>query len=243
MGLLNNSLISSSNFSMDKEYAEYLLVKTREDYNLIAEDFSRTRDEIWDEMFFLFENYLKPGDEVLDLGCGNGRWFKLFKTYNIDYIGVDSSVKLIDMAQKNNPEAKFQVEEGLNLSFPDNFFDKIYSIAVLHHIPSKEFRLEFLKEAKRILKPGGIIVITVWKLKDQTYLFIKYTILKLLRKSKLDFRDVLEPWGKKLERYYHCFSETELINLIKEAGFKIKEGGIIKNEAGNRQNLYIVAQK
>ena len=115
IGFLNNFLILSSKLFMEKEYAEYLLVKTRKDYNLIADDFSRTRDETWDEMFFLFENYLKPGDKVLDLGCGNGRWFKLFKTYNIDYIGVDSSVKLIDIAQKNNPEAKFQIEEGLEL--------------------------------------------------------------------------------------------------------------------------------
>ena len=230
---------------MDKKYAEYLLVKTREDYNLIADDFSRTRDETWDEMFFLFENYLKPGNKVLDLGCGNGRWYKLFKTYNVDYIGIDSSVKLINIAQKDSPEAKFQVEEGLNLSFPDNSFDKIYSIAVFHHIPSKEFRLKFLEEAKRILKPEGILVLTVWKFHDtkENYLLIKYTILKLLGKSKLDFGDVFEPWGKKLERYYHCFTETELIELTKKSGLKIKEGGTIKNEKGNRQNLYIVAQK
>jgi ubiquinone/menaquinone biosynthesis C-methylase UbiE len=228
---------------MEKEYAEYLLVKTRENYNLIADDFSRTRDEIWDEMFFLFENYLKAGDKVLDLGCGNGRWFKLFQTYSADYIGVDSSVKLIDIAQKNNPEAKFKVEEGLNLSFPDNWFDKVYSIAVFHHIPSKEFRLKFLEEAKRVLKPGGTLILTVWKLKEQSYLLIKYTILKLLGKSKLDFRDIFEPWGKKAERYYHCFSESELIDLVKKSGFKIKEGGLIRNERGNLQNLYIVAQK
>jgi ubiquinone/menaquinone biosynthesis C-methylase UbiE len=228
---------------MNKEYAEYLLVKTREDYNLIADDFSRTRDEVWDEMFFLFEKYLKTGDKVLDLGCGNGRWFKLFETYNVDYMGIDSSVKLINIAQKNNLEGKFQIEEGLNLSFPDNFFDKIYSIAVFHHIPSKEFRLKFLEEAKRVLKPGGILVLTVWRLKNQAYLLIKYTILKLLGKSKLDFRDVFEPWGKKAERYYHCFTETELIKLVKDSGLKIKEGGIIKNEKGNRQNLYIVTQK
>ena len=228
---------------MNKEYAEYLLVKTREDYNLIADDFSRTRDEVWDEMFFLFEKYLKTGDKVLDLGCGNGRWFKLFKTYNVNYMGIDSSLKLIDIARKNDPEGKFQVEEGLNLSFPDNFFDKIYSIAVFHHLPSKKLRLKFLEEAKRVLKPGGILVLTVWRLKNQTYLLIKYTILKLLGKSKLDFRDVFEPWGKKAERYYHCFTETELIKLVKDSGFKIKEGGIIKNERGNLQNLYIVAQK
>jgi len=230
---------------MKKEHAEYLLVKTRKDYNLIADDFSSTRNEAWDEMFFLFENYLKPRDKVLDLGCGNGRWFKLFKTYNIDYIGVDSSVKLIDIAQKNNPEAKFQIEEGLELSFPDNFFDKIYCIAVFHHIPSKELRLKFLEETKRILKPGGILILTVWNSHNikENYLLIKYTILKIFGKSKLDFGDVLEPWGKKTERYYHRFAEAELINLVKESGFEIKEGGIIKNDRGNRRNLYIVGQK
>jgi ubiquinone/menaquinone biosynthesis C-methylase UbiE len=230
---------------MDKEYAEYLLVKTREDYNLIADDFSRTRDETWDEMFFLFENFLKPGDKVLDLGCGNGRWVKLFQTYNVDYVGIDSSLRLIEIAKKNYPNARFQVEESLNLSFPDNWFDKVYTIAVFHHIPSEEFKLKFLKEVKRVLKPGGILILTVWKFhrSREMRLLIKYTILKLLGKSKLDFRDVFEPWGKKVERYYHYFSEKELINLVEKVGFRLIEGGIVKNEMGNRQNLYIVAKK
>jgi len=40
-------------------------------------------------------------------------------------------------------------------------------LAVLHHIPSLEFRLEFLKEAKRVLRLGGLLILTVWDLKEK----------------------------------------------------------------------------
>jgi len=230
---------------MDSDYAKYLLEKTRRDYNLIAQDFSRTRQETWGEMKFLFEDYPMPGEKVLDLGCGNGRWFKLFQERQVDYIGIDNSEKLIEVARKKYPQAKFQIADALNLPFPDKFFDKIYSIAVLHQIPSKELRLHFLKEARRVLGPDGLLILTVWKFHQpkELSLFFKYTILKLFGKSKLDFKDIFEPWGKKIERYYHCFSQKELMNLVRKAGFQIQKAGIVKNKRGNRQNIYLVARK
>jgi len=230
---------------MDLKYAKYLLRKTRQDYNLIAQDFSRTRREIWEEMRFLFADFLMTGERVLDLGCGNGRWFKLFQEYGVDYIGVDSSEKLIEIAKREHPKARFQVADALNLSFPENFFDKIYSIAVFHQIPSKELRLQFLKEAKRVLKSEGLLILTAWKFHQpkEALLLFKYTILKLLGKSKLDFKDVFQPWGKKIQRYYHYFSQAELENLVQIAGFEIQEKGIVKNKRGNRQNIYLVAKK
>jgi len=230
---------------MDREYAEYLLNKTKQDYNLIAEDFSRTREKPWEEIEFLFNDYLIPGERVLDLGCGNGRYFEFLKKGNIDYFGVDSSEKLIEIAKKRNPKARFQTADALSLPFPENYFDKVYSVAVLHQIPSNEFRLQFLKEVKRILKPGGLLILTVWKFheKEEILLLFKYTILKLIGKSKLDFRDILKPWGKKIERYYHWFSKNEFKNLVEEANFKVEKIGIIKNKKGNRQNIYLIAEK
>lgn len=230
---------------MDPSYAKHLLEKTRQDYNLIAQDFARTRREIWEEMRFLFKDYLVPGEKVLDLGCGNGRWFPLFQEKKADYIGVDNSEKLIKIAKKTYSQTKFQVADALNLPFPNNFFDKIYSIAVLHQIPSKEFRFQFLKEAKRVLKPEGLLILTVWKFHQRKELFLlfKYTISKLIGQSRLDFKDILEPWGKKIERYYHCFSKEELISLVKRVDFDIRTVGFVKNRRGNRQNIYLVAQK
>jgi len=231
---------------MDKKYAEFLIEKTKKDYDLIANDFSLTRSKVWEEIRFLIDEHTVNGDKVLDLGCGNGRLYEFFKQKNVDYIGVDGSEKLIRLAQKRYFRANFKVADALNLPFSDNYFNKIYSIAVFHQIPSYEFRLRFLKEARRVLLPGGTFILTVriLKSKKELFLILKYTILKIIGKSKLDFKDVFKSWGRqKVNLYYHFFSKRELKKIVKEAGFKVREIGIIKNKIINRSNIYLVAQK
>ncbi|MFH1575908.1 MAG: class I SAM-dependent methyltransferase [Candidatus Nealsonbacteria bacterium] len=220
---------------MDKDYAQYLLNKTRDDYNAIAEGFSSTRRFVWQELEPLY-HYASHKDKVLDLGCGNGRLLPIFKDIDINYTGVDNSEKLIEIAKKTYPNAAFLVADALHLPFPPNHFDKIYSVAVLHHIPSEELRLKFLKEARRVLKPGGLLILTVWDFK-RLKLILKFTILKIFGRSKLDFGDVFVPWQKKHQRYVHCFTKRELIELAQKAGFGIKKSGTLKT------NFFLVAQK
>jgi len=230
---------------MKQEYADYLIKKTRDDYNLISGDFSRTRNRLWEEISFLFQN--KDNEKVLDSGCGNGRYYELLK--NTDYTGTDNSKELIELAKNKYPEANFLVADSLSLPFADNSFNQVYSIAVLHRIPSKEYRLQFFKEAQRVLKDKGRLVVTVWSLpikqynKKNIFLLLKYTFLKIIGFSKLDFGDVLEPWGKETEKYYHWFSKRELEKLAKRAGFKIEESGFIRNDRKTRQNIYLIAEK
>jgi cyclopropane fatty-acyl-phospholipid synthase-like methyltransferase len=50
--------------------------------------------------------YILPGQKVLDLGCGNGRLFKILKNKNVKYVGVDNSEKLLLEAQKQYSEDK-----------------------------------------------------------------------------------------------------------------------------------------
>jgi len=229
---------------MKKEYAENLLKKTKQDYNEIAQEFSATRQQAWEETEFLFNDYVIPGDKVLDLGCGNGRFFEFLKDKDIDYIGVDFSEKLIEIAKEKYPKIKFQVADVLNLPFPNNYFDKIYSIAVLHHIPSEKFRIQFFEEARRILKPNGLFILTVWKTesKKNLNLFIKNTALRLT--GKLEKGDTFRPWGNKdAERYFHYLSEKELTGLAKRTKFKIIKQGITTNKRGNKKNIYLIVQK
>lgn len=234
---------------MDEEYAKYLLQKTKEDYNLIAEGFSRTRGGLWEEFGFL-KNYFFPGDKILDLGCGNGRLLELLKNQEIDYIGIDSSKRLIEIAKKKYPEAKFQIGDALNLLFPDNFFDKVFSIAVLHHIPSEDFRVQFLKEVKRVLKPEGILFLTVWYLWQKKTAWkdiLKFFFLKLMGKSKVDFKDIFYPWKNsqgeaQIQRYFHCFTAKEIKKLFKRTSFEIKKIRLLKRSAGH-YNLFVIAKK
>lgn len=229
---------------MDKKYTKYLLDKTHQDYNLIAKDFSSTRRFIWQGLEPLY-NYALPKEKVLDLGCGNGRLLQIFKEIDIDYTGVDSSEKLIEIAKKTYPNTKFEVADALRLPFSSNYFDKIYSIAVLHHIPSAELRLQFLEGVKRVLKPEGLLIFTVWDLWRWRKFgkILKFTILKILGASKLDFKDIFAPWQGNCQRYIHCFSKKELEGLIEKAGFRVKETGVLKTTESKEANIYVVAQK
>jgi ubiquinone/menaquinone biosynthesis C-methylase UbiE len=231
---------------MDKNYAKDLLNKTTHDYNLIAKQFSEAREDPWKEFSFLFKDFLSSRERVLDIGCGNGRFFELCKG-KVSYFGIDSSEELIKVAKKRYPEANFQVADALNIPFPAHYFDKVYSIAVLQHIPGQEFREQFLKEAKRVLRPGGFLLLTVWNLWrwNNIKLLIKNTILKLFGVSKLDFKDFFLPATRQSlfkNFYYHAFTKRELEGLVRKIGFKIEKSGLIIMSSGKKphSNFYIV---
>jgi len=220
---------------MNDKYAKKILDKTVLDYNSIADKYSRVREKDWREFNFLFDKYLLSNDKVLDLGCGNGRFYQSFKNKGVDYLGIDVSSKLIEIAKSNHPEGKFEVSSVESIL--SDSFDKVYSIAVLHHIPSREFRLNFLKEIKRVLKGNGYLVLTVWNLKE-----------KMKKRSffdwfRLDKGDVFLPWYGSRDTYFHCFNLEELIQLVSEAGFDIIDKGEILVGERPYSNFYIVGRK
>ena len=219
---------------MNSKYAKKILEKTVLDYNSIADKYSRVRDKNWKEFDFLFDEYLSSGDKVIDLGCGNGRFYPSFKNKNVDYLGVDVSNKLIEIAKKNYPEAKFEVSTIDHIM--DKSFDKVYSIAVLHHIPSRELRFKFLKEIKRTLRDNGYLILTVWNLKE-----------KLKQRSfwdwfRIDRGDVFLPWYGSKDTYFHCFNLEELVQLVKEVGFEVVDKGEILVGEKPYSNFYIIGK-
>ena len=237
---------------MKLSYANYILKKVQKDYNDIADEFSRTRSSIWPETKFLGDK-IENGDKILDVGCGSGRLYELFSDRKIEYFGIDFAKRLIKLAKRKYSEDTGKEEkkniptfiniDALRLPFDDNFFDKIFSVAVLHHIPSSEKRLEFLLEIKRVLKPGGEVFLTVWNLWQKKYikLILKFSGKKIFKKSKLDFFDVFLPFQNN-QRYYHCFRKKELEDIIKEAGLKVKEIRFLERNNKNC-NIFVCGRK
>ncbi len=239
---------------MKKDYADYLLKYSQEVHDNIAFEFSKTRQGFWNDLNFLME-YIEPNQKVLDLGCGNGRLFKILKNRNIKYIGIDNSEKLLLEAQKQYPEdrEKFWKADALDLPFMDNEFDRIVSIAVLQHIPSKEYRIKFLRESLRVLNIEGKLILTTWLVKTGSKYYrsvnnIWNRIRVLWNWSELDKNDIMLPFriGSKEnlgDRYIHAFSLKELKSLVRQAGFKIDKSGYTVDKNQKKRNIYIVASK
>ncbi len=225
---------------MKEETRKKLEDIVKNSYSQTAQEFSLTREkEIWPKLKEMGD-LVKNNTKVLDLGCGNGRLLKAFLEKQIDYLGCDQEEKLIKIAQKNWPSNKFIVS---NLEeIPNEQFDYIFSIAVIHHIPSREKRLKILKSLKKHLNNDGKIIISIWNLRKTKPKLVLKTYFKYLFKEPLEFGDVLFPWKKNhgselITRYYHAFSKRELRSLAKKAGFKIE-----KMEE-DEFNIWLVLQK
>lgn len=96
--------------------------------------------------------------EVLEVGCGEGRGIDLIIDKCKSYTAIDKIEPVIDQLRKKYPFGKFLSGNIPPLTqFSDNSFDRIFSFQVIEHIGDDHL---FLSEINRILKPGGIALIT-----------------------------------------------------------------------------------
>lgn len=97
----------------------------------------------------------KKGNIILDAGCGTGSLIKKLKGFGEAW-GIDASDEAIKFAKKNGIK-KILHASVEKIPFKNNIFDVVISIDVLYHKAVKS-DLRALKEFKRVLKPGGILI-------------------------------------------------------------------------------------
>jgi len=105
--------------------------------------------------------YLRPGLDVLDVGCGPG-------TITIDFarrvgagsvVGVDSSSDVLGVARRAAGElsnVRFETGDVYGLEYPDDSFDVVHAHQVLQHLSDP---VAALREMRRVCKPGGVIAV------------------------------------------------------------------------------------
>ena len=152
---------------------------------------------------------LPRGTNVLDVGCGIGGSSRILaKVYEFEVTGITISPKQVQRATELTPQgvtAKFQVDDALALSFPDNSFDVVWSIEAGPHMPDKA---KYSSEMMRVLKPGGILVVADWNQRDDRQKPLNYW-------EKPVMRQLLDQWShpafSSIEGFSEQIAETGLV--------------------------------
>ncbi|KAG5522519.1 hypothetical protein RHGRI_034622 [Rhododendron griersonianum] len=105
---------------------------------------------------------LKPGQKVLDVGCGiGGGDFYMAESFDVHVVGIDLSINMVSFALERaiglNCSVEFEVADCTKKTYPDNSFDVIYSRDTILHIQDKP---ALFKSFYKWLKPGGKVLIS-----------------------------------------------------------------------------------
>lgn len=187
---------------------EQINSKTRQAYNLLAQKYhdlfsNEMYEKEYDRKFVdSFISRFNKDSVILDAGCGpSGHIGRYVFNNGLQVIGIDISEKCVEMARQFNPAMQFEIGDIGNLAFDDDSFDGIISYYSIIDTPKKYVHTIF-SEFRRVLKPGGYLLVTVKAGTDEGYIH--------------------HPLGDKVEIYMTLFSEEEISNYFEEAGFLLE---------------------
>ena len=102
---------------------------------------------------------------VLDLGCGPGHWTSRLQSWGVDVTGVDLVPDFIAHARATYPEAAFRLASMVELDVADSSTAGVLSWYSTIHLPPDELD-DVLAEFRRVLRPGGVLVIGLFDSDD-----------------------------------------------------------------------------
>jgi len=171
--------------------------------------------------------YLRPDMEVLEFGCGTGSTAITHAPYVKHIQAIDISSKMIEIAQgkakeKNVENVTFQQSTIDEFSAPDQTFDVVLGLSILHLLENKE---EVIAKVNKMLKRGGIFVTSTACIGDTMMRFLKFIV----------------PLGKffGLMPQVTVFTKNELEDRLTDAGFKID----YQWQPAKGKAVFIVAKK
>jgi 2-polyprenyl-3-methyl-5-hydroxy-6-metoxy-1,4-benzoquinol methylase len=171
--------------------------------------------------------YNKETSKVLDIGCGNGNIALALGSLGFNVKGIDVDDASIETANSINTFANvaFEVADANKFTINDEY-DVVICSEVLEHLPHPE---ELVQSAHRILKPGGIMIVTVPNgygpretimTKPMQWMMRKgYTRQLVKVKKAFGYANATEQSSNPDLTHIQFFSRTKLTNMMQSAGF------------------------
>lgn len=161
----------------------------------------------------------KPGDRILDAGCGLGFYLYLLgQVTEAELFGVELSTERLATAaaQRTISRATLTAGDVTRMPYRDGTFDSVILSEVLEHLPDDRAALV---EAFRVLRPGGVLAITV---PNRSYPFL-WDPLNGARERLGLGHFTNEPWSGIWTDHQRLYSAGELVDLVHANGFEISD--------------------
>jgi SAM-dependent methyltransferase len=176
----------------------------------------------------------EPAGSLLDVGCNVGAWLKdCARLYPSAHLaGVEINEAALRAARENVPTADLRRAGAESLPFPDESFAYVTCIEVLEHLPA-DLRPAAFREMRRVLQPGGRLVLTVphagwfaWLDSNNVRLRVPRLYRRVVGGGRRD--GPYAAAGRDVE-WHHHFTVGELLELASEGweNVAVRRGGLV----------------
>ena len=118
------------------------------------------------------------GKRVLDVGCGNGYVLERYARHGAEVFGIDLTETALGLSRQRFAlaalKAEFRPTDGNTIPYPDDHFDIVCAMGVLHHIANPR---PMVTEMRRVLRPGGELILMLYHRHSWKY----HVVLRLKR--------------------------------------------------------------
>jgi len=166
-----------------------------------------------------FERHVRPGDLMLEGGCGVGQYVTYYAERGVKTVGLDFERVALSALHESRPSLPLCAGDVAHLPFRDESFDCYYSGGIVEHFEAGAEAA--LREARRVLRPEGVLLITVPYFSPLRRFLTPFSANSEREATEAQADFLGERDGKHLTFFQYAYQVNEFKSQLAEAGFRV----------------------